>query len=392
MQEIRYGTAWDTISHAENTASEPMRLLVDWVTCSFHFASSIADLLHVLGLSEMEVEERSGARYDGYVHTYYYDRLEIYVSPHDDYKPLRYMLNWSGQACRVYEQHGKFDWRTLFAIVIDNFNATFTRLDIAIDDFKQIYKTSTIRQATFAKLAVTRLADWGNNTEGKIEHGDDFLTMDSFYLGNKRNSRYFLNVYDKKIEREQAGKDVTVESWTRTELRLKAEYATRFAEVIAVGDESMGYYTMSFLAAKIQFLKPGTYSNKSRSAKNPENVSRWWRKFLGQCGKLNLSQKAPDKTLDQVKDWFNSNMCSTLAMIADDSPHEFHEFLSDTLELGRKKYKPKHIDMLSNSNDLKNKSRKFEGKEKLMDKEITDEIKLAKLKKIYDEQKKNQLQ
>lgn len=392
MQEVRRGTAWDTISHAENTVPEPMRLLVDWVTCSFYFASNVADLLRVIGLDELEIEERVGARYDGYVHTYYYDRLEIYVSREEEHSPSKYMLNFSGQACRIYEQHSRIDWRTLFALLIDNFNVTFTRLDIAIDDFKQIYKTNTIRQATYKKLAVTRLAKWGNSEEGMIEHGNDFLTMDSFYLGQKKSSRYFLNVYDKKIEREQAGKDVTVESWTRTELRLKAEYATRFATVIATGQESIGYYTMSFLSAKIQFLRPGNYTNKSRAAENPENISRWWRKFLGQCGKLNLSQKAPDKTLEHVKDWLKNNMCSTLAMVADDSPNEFHEFLNEMLELGREKYKPKHIDMLNNSSDLKENFQQIKTMAKKNAIGLSKDEKLEKLKNVYNEQKKNQLQ
>lgn len=391
MQEIRSGIAWDTISHAENTQDNSMRLLVDWVTCSFTFAGTVAQLLQVIGLEKMEVEERTGARYDGYIHTYYYDRLEIYESPQkEEEQTRRYMLNFSGQACRVYEQHSRIDWRTLFALLLDNFGATFTRLDIAIDDFKQIYKTSTIRQAVKGKLCVTQIKHWGDNTEGLIESGDDFLTMDSFYIGNKRSSRYFLNIYDKKIEREQSGKEVTVESWTRTELRLKAEYATRFATRIAEGNESMGYYTMSFINKKIQFLKPSKvpYKNKSRSAEDKENISRWWLQFLGKCGKLNLSQKAPDKTLEEVKDWFHKNMCSTLAMVADDSPNEFNQFINETLALGREKYKPKHNDMLQNSKNLKGQKSHIEKSNQLG--VVTDPLKLEKLKRIYDEQKKSQ--
>lgn len=393
MQEIRKGIAWDTISHAENTQGNSMRLLIDWVTCSFTFAGNLAQLLQVIGLEELEVDERAGARYDGYIHTYFYDRLEIYESPQKDEElTRRYMLNFSGQACRIYEQHSRIDWRTLFAVITDNFNATFTRLDIAIDDFKQIYKTSTIRQAVKAKLCVTRLADWGDNTEGRIAHGDDFLTMDSFYLGNKRSSRYFLNIYDKKLERQQANKEVTVDSWTRTELRLKAEYATRFATVIAEGNESLGYYTMSFINEKIQFLKPSKegYKNKGRSAKDKKNVSRWWNQFLGECGKLNLSQKAPDKTLEQVKEWFYKNMCSTLAMVADDSPNEFNSFITETVALGREKYKDKHNDMLENSRNLRGQNSQIQKSESKEIGVVTDQLKLDKLKAIYDQQKKSQ--
>lgn len=352
MQEIRSGNAWCTISHAENTQQEGLRLLVDWVTCSFFFAGTVADLLQVLGMEELPIDKQKGARYKGYTETYFYDRLEIYLSDKTGIH-RKVMLNFSGQGCRIYEQKSSINWISLFACLLNEYKAKFTRLDIAIDDFNQIYQTSTIRNACFKKLCVSRLEDWGNNTEGKLIDGDDYFTMDSFYIGNKRSSRYFLNVYDKKVEREQAGKEVTVQTWTRTELRLKAEYATRFAIQVAQGSESIGYYTMSFLSEKIQFLKPGKYSNRSRSAKEKENISRWWNQFLGSCGKLNLSVKAPDRTLEQVKTWFTENMSSTLAMIADDNPAQFEDAVNAILHIGRNKYKDKHIQLLKHSNTKK---------------------------------------
>lgn len=49
------GIAWATNSHAENTQEDGLRLFVDWVICSFYFASKVADLLIVFLTSKYEV-------------------------------------------------------------------------------------------------------------------------------------------------------------------------------------------------------------------------------------------------------------------------------------------------------------------------------------------------
>lgn len=366
MTGLKNGSAWATNSHAENTHENGLRLLVDWVTCSFLFTSDIADLLIVLDLEKLPFVEHDFARYEGYRTTYKYDTMEILESDN------KYLINFSGQACRIFEQTSTLEWTVLFDLLIDNFGATFTRLDIAIDDFSEIYKTNTIRQATYKKLAVTRLKDWGTSQRGLIVTGNDVLTMDNFYLGNMK-SRYMLNIYDKKIEREVKGNQVTVSSWTRTELRFKAEYATRFAEVISAGNESLGYYTMSFLNEKIQFLRPNiNFSNRSRAAKNPENVSRWWKKFLGDVGKLNLSEKAPDKTLEDVVKWVDYQVAPSLAMfIKAFGKTKFNDFIDLLLEEGEERLTKKHEMMietyLQNADDFRKKLNSPETVEKYND-------------------------
>lgn len=344
MQEIRNGSAWCTNSHAENTRENGLRLLVDWVSCSFYFASEVADLIGILGLSDLEFVTTDGARYEGYIKTHKADSIEILES--DDGK---YLLNFRGQACRLYEQYSTLPWRNLFALLSDFFSAKFNRLDLAIDDFGEIFRVSTIRQAVYKKLCVTRLTDWGDGRRGKIAHGDDFLTMDSFYIGGA-SSRYHLNFYDKKIERESKGKTVTVDSWTRTELRLKAEYATEFVRRISEeGVTGMGYYVMSFINDRIQFLKPGNYTNKSRAAKDPKNISRWWKKFLGKAGKINLSQQAPDKTLDDVIQWVWDDVSPSLAMIYEADPSTFEDKVHALLLHGQSKFKQRHLSILHNA-------------------------------------------
>lgn len=382
LQEIRNGIAWATNSHAENTEEVGLRLLVDWVTCSFHFASNLADLLTLIGLHNVKFERLNHARYDGYSSTYRMDQMEILVSEDEN----KYMLNFSGQGCRLYEQASNVEWTKLFGMLLENCQAKFTRLDIAVDDFSEIYKTSTIRQAVYKKLCVTRLKGWGTKEEGNINDGNDYLTMDSFYIGGWK-SRYFLNIYDKKIEREIKGKEVTVSTWTRTELRLKNEYATRFAVEIANGKESLGYYTMSFLNEKIQFLKPGTYTNKSRACEDKENISKWWRRFLGKCGKLNLSEKAPDKTIQTTVKWMKHQVAPSIAMIYEaDGADNFDKFVQQLREDGEKRLTKKQTMMIDDYQQQRDLAKKA-NKEKYHNLFVKSNKRLTLLKKGTKQQK-----
>lgn len=382
LQEIRKGSAWVTNSHAQNTQEDGLRLLVDWVTCSFHFASKVADLLTVLGLHNVKFEKLLFARYDGYSHTYRMDKMEILVSEDEN----KYMINFSGQACRLFEQSSHVEWTQLFGLLLENFQAKFTRLDIAIDDFSQIYKTGTIRQAVYKKLCVTRVKKWGTKEEGNIEDGNDYLTMDSFYIGGLK-SRYFLNVYDKKVEREENGMEVTVSSWTRTELRLKNEYATRFAVIVANGRESLGYYTMSFINEKIQFLKPGVYTNKSRSAEDKTNISRWWLKFLGKVGKLNLSEKAPDKTIQTTVNWMKHQVAPSVAMIYEaEGADEFEKFMQRLRMDGEKRLTKKQTMMIDDYQQQRDLAKKV-NKEKYHNLFVKSNKRLTLLKTGTKQQK-----
>lgn len=341
--------AWGSNTHAENTVHGGLRLLVDWVTCSFYFAGEVAELLQLIGLDELEFIREDRVRYEGYTCTHVSDSIQIL----EDEDSGKFMLNFSGQACRQYEEYSTLNWIYLFALVLDNFNAKFTRLDVAIDDFNKIYKVSTIRQATYKKLCVTRLRDWGNKQKGLIEYGNDILTMDSFYLGDMK-SRYMINFYDKLLERKSKGKEVLVESWTRTEVRFKAEYATMFAITLAHSSEDLGYNTMSFLNEKLAFLKPGDYTNKSRAREDKKNISRWWLKFLGDVGKLKISIKAPDATLERSKEWFEHSVTPTLAMIYSNDPDNFEDYIQKSIHIGSLKFKQKHLSILKNAQKKKN--------------------------------------
>lgn len=389
---------------AENTGQIPLRALVDWVTCSFKSAMDLQTVFNLIGIGDLEnMEEIEGSKFAmaKYNRTYRIGNIEFHRSDEKE----RWLLNMSGQGCRQFEVLSIFDMLTVFGILV-NLNTTFTRLDIAIDDFNCIFKTNTIRQSVYNKLCVTRLEDWGNGERGKIAHGKDYLTMDNFYLGST-NSRFIINVYDKKLEREdklkRAGKEKRkrieeelqgINSWTRLEVRLSDEYAEQFVAYILSDHFHLGYYISSFLNAKLAFLKPSVIKtgkeNRSRLAKDINNHARWWRKYLKNAGKLHLTVYKPDKMLVESKDWLYNQVSTTLAQWAVYKPLEFYDLINNLVEDGMSKMKTqhklkianqKHFDALAEQavSDRSSSIKKYP-------KEVFDRPSLGKLKQIYIQQ------
>lgn len=330
---------------AENTNKNSQTVLVDWVTCSFVSATDLHQVFNLIGIDELEnLETRQGSRYEfsGYDLTYKLGQIFLLHNTSDN----RWLLDMSGQACREYELISCFDFVTLFGILA-NVSASYTRLDIAIDDFQEIYNTNVIRKAVYNKQIVTRLEDWGNNERGKTKHGRDFLTMDNFYLGS-RNSRYFINFYDKKLERKNKGLDVEYDTWTRTEVRLKDEYAEMFILHILQSPGTIGEHIFSLLNSKIVFLKESAMAkdkNKSRLAKDVKNHTRWWRKFLNTTRDLPLTVYKPSMPLIHSKSWLLHQVSVTLAMfnvyLQDDKKYE--EFIKELVMTGLDKMEAKHL-------------------------------------------------
>ncbi|MEK5234090.1 replication initiation factor domain-containing protein, partial [Lysinibacillus sp. FSL K6-0232] len=319
--------------------------LVDWVTCSFKSATNLHQVFNLIGIDNLEnLETRSGSRYEfsGYDVTHKLGKIFLLHNSSEN----KWLLDLSGQACREFELISCFDFVTLFGILA-NVNASYTRLDIAIDDFQEIYNVNMIRKAVYNKQCVTRLEDWGNAERGKIKSGRDFLTMDNFYLGSP-NSRYFINFYDKKLERQNKGLDVEYDTWTRTEVRLKDEYAEMFVMHILDSSDTIGEHIFSLLNSKLVFLKESVLSkdkNKSRLSKDIKNHTRWWRKFLNTTKKLPLTVYKPSMPLIHSKSWLLHQVSVTLAMfniyLKDDDKYD--EFINELVITGLDKMESKHL-------------------------------------------------
>lgn len=339
--------AWGSTTHAENTAKNAQTLLVDWVTVSFKSAFDLQNLFNFIGINQLEnLEEIHGARYGfaGYHVTYKLGTIEIMYDENEE----RYLLNMSGQACREYELLSGHDFVHLFSL-LNLMYPTYTRLDIAIDIYDDIFNTNIFRRAVLNKQCVTRLKEWGNNTRGLIATGNDDIVMDSFYLGGK-SSRYFINVYDKKLERAAKGLDVDVKTWTRFEIRFKSEYAQQMVENILKNSDDFGKEIFEFLNDKIVFLKLSALEkddNRSRLAADTKNHARWWRAFLKTSKKLHLTVYKPDLPLLSSKAWLLDKVSTTLALFAQYYGEQgFEDLLRDLKVVGDEKMTKKHLKRL----------------------------------------------
>lgn len=350
--------AGDSNTPAQNTNELFQNVLVDWVTASFHAEKNIQEILQLFWLTELEIEGQiidvdfekiEGARYKyaGYNVTYKYSNIEIMHDPENH----KWLINLSGQACREFEKISKLNYEMLFGLLVGQLNANVSRIDIAIDDYKSIFKVNTIRKAVMNGQAVTKIKKFGSHTQGKIEDGT--LTMDNFYLGTL-SSRYSINVYDKKLEQESKNKEVKVKSWVRTEVRLKEEYATAFARIIATssGNENIGQYIVQFLNQSVVFLKKGCKeTNRSRASKNIENYAHWWKKFIGDVGRLKLSQKAPEKSVERTVSWFVEQVAPSLAVCLEVDPEGFSHMLFKLCEDGKQRLNKTHELMIKQAKE-----------------------------------------
>lgn len=71
-----------------------------------------------------------------------FGNIQIYYEGHSEDMGIH--IHMGGQACREYEEYQVRTWAQLFALIFEQ--GHFTRIDIAIDDFKGYFKISAIER------------------------------------------------------------------------------------------------------------------------------------------------------------------------------------------------------------------------------------------------------
>lgn len=342
-------TKKDGISNTrpERTDRQGLRVLVDWVSCTFSMTADFEQIQQVLGLAELEMVYNDWGRNTFKEHIVF---SNIIIQRKDE---CTYQLSLSGQGCREFEQLSKYTWLELFSILKEFTNCKFTRLDLAIDDFQEHFTVERIRQYLDKGLCITRLEEYEDKKRKKVSTGES--VMDSIYLGSM-SSRLSINFYDKKLERDNKEKesDGSWDSWTRTELRLKREYADQAADMILLYNMDLGRVAFGLLSKNMRFVKRrGTDKNIRR-----REESVWWLNYIGKVEKLKFSLQAPDRTIEKAKQWFGHAVAPTIAAIQEEDPEAFQEWLEEMLEQGKARMNDKHEMMLSQARELKLKQTK----------------------------------
>lgn len=81
-------------------------------------------------------------------------------------------------------------------------------------------------------------------------------------------------------------------------------------DIIVDNNHDLGEFVKGVLNRYIAFKLKGTDSNKSRW-----DNTRWWDKFLGDVEKISLSMQAPDKSVLRTKNWIDTQVVGSFAML-----------------------------------------------------------------------------
>lgn len=332
----------------QSTYKKHLRALIDWVQVTFFNFKSPYEIIEVLGLEENEFKDGLGLY--SYSKSLISDGIQILYDGRED---MGIHLQITGQGCRYYEEKNIKVWSKLFAEFL-SYDAKFSRLDLAIDDFKPYFKIPTVVNKIKKGELVSRF-----KTAIRIEK---INVLDG---SNKGNTVYFgspqsliqIRMYEKKEEREEKGYKIEegLESWNRTEIQLRNERANIAANLIAGYflnsskedfDEEIGKFISGILANYLRFVNKSNDENKSRWP-----VSNFWKEFIGDVEKLRLTEVAPDKTIEDIRNWVEKQVATSLAVL--ETAYDI-EMIKNIIEEGRKRITNKHVNMLLRFAETKN--------------------------------------
>lgn len=347
----------ETIKEPFTMPNNGLRALIDWVSITFKHMS-IEDLFQLVKIpaEKWTFEEKS---YKGYLFSATYKSIIIGYGTPDSCLDMGIHINFSGEGCRDYESefNNGFDWADFFALVM-NFNYKFTRLDLAIDDFKGYFTIKDLyNKGKEGCVTVKRVKEalYFDNFTLK----DGLSKGETLYIG-KGNRVY--RFYDKLNERKSKGYETLdgIDFWNRYEVQLRSDLATSACEMIAYKNYDYGSFVKGILASNMDVkIKSETDSKRSRW-----KTVDWWSDFLGECEKIELTQIAKDPTIEKKFEWVNSQVTKTLAMLYESFDYD-RNVIDYLLERGVDKIQKKDKQMIEEFH--KNKELKFLMKDSMMD-------------------------
>lgn len=262
-------------------------------------------------------------------------------------------VNMTGQGCRQFEGRFGDKWKAIFKSIFDA-GGHFTRLDVALDDFRGHITLQQIMDKSLKREVRTlfgRKNEDGSRRPCTIYIQPDFCSAPGVNDGltvafGKRGNGVYLRFYDKGV------KEGINYPWVRTELELRDERADEMArKIINGGDNELGKLVAGILKTYVNFVEPSlTDSNISRWA-----VSSWWSDFLGCVEKVRLTIQKVVKTINDTKEWLEEQVSTSLALMYLYSEHlektegvyqYFVNLVSRLRKEGIERLKPRHYEIL----------------------------------------------
>lgn len=293
-----------------DTTQSGLRACVDWVGVTLKNLHTLNEISQILQIPESDFELRE-VGYQGYTKSATYGSIMVMWEPPANTVGMGVHVEMSGQACREYEKLFNFEmtWSSFFALIM-NFEHKFSRLDLALDDFKGYFTIEkAINKAKDGCVTAHRIQKARVFEEFYLEDGANCGR--TFYIGK---SDWMVRFYDKYQERLNKGveMDDSITFWNRYEIQLRNEFATACARVLAFESYSTGEFIKAFFKSKIDFK----IKNKNDKNRSRWKSCKWWEDFLKDIEPLELTQVAPDPTIPRINDWIERQVKTSLATLS----------------------------------------------------------------------------
>jgi phage replication initiation protein len=303
-----------------------LECIFDWMEFTIHDLDEEEIILKVLEMNLADFMELPKGRYgykkqmaNGHISVLYCGTEEMGVH-----------VILSGKGCREYEA-GSTLLELLDRIMLQD--GKCTRIDMAMDD-----KTGSLIPFEKIKEAIktgTISSRWKSSTEyvrRKLQDGE--ITGHTINIGS-RKSKMYMRIYDKALEQGQTT------PWIRIELEIRDERAQSLQDILLFEDQ-IGQVFAKIINNYIRFLEPNRDKNRSRWP-----TAAWWDNLIGEIGKISLTRKPEDRTVEDVRSWVKQQVGPSLAVlvIADDGALD--DIIRTIME-GKTRLKDKHMRILGN--------------------------------------------
>ena len=299
--------------HSANLAKLTAKF--DWLEVTIKHQSPKSIIENVLNLRPSEFNALKNGRF-GYNHQIKWENGNFFLLYNrteghyvDDEMGVHLILTGSG--CDSFAANVPL--RDLIMLVIGGTDYQFTRIDLAIDDKQeQLLWMNRIQRYVGHNFFTSR---WANRLEvTKFQNSDNHGIGKTIYFGSKRSTLY-CRFYDKALEQRQKYKNdrkrlaKLPEDWTRMEIVFKKSRANLLAEHL-VRDDRIGKAVREVMNNYLRFLRPGTDTHRHRWA-----TAAWWHEFIGEVGKLKLTEHPADRTIEQMSSWLDRQISPTLNIV-----------------------------------------------------------------------------
>lgn len=293
--------------------SEKQRICVDW--CQFtvfdKFGYSAYDYFYnFFGIKKEDINFENKGLFC-YSYTYSYKNIKIFTSDNEEYGFHIYM---TGQACRdfeditfrqstgilVFEKHN--NWLTLFQKA-KKYDANFTRLDIAIDDFSgKYFNLNTLVKCVKKGEIKTRFKDLVDFKKLIIENSKE--SGRTLWFGS-RASKIQIVFYDKLLERASQNYivDNDIKFWLRCEMRFRSERANEIVDKYINSTEEFSNVIKGVLDYYVSFVDISKDTNKSRCKRKD-----FWNRYLDNVEKSRLTSIPIETSIVKKKAWIDNTV------------------------------------------------------------------------------------